>query len=74
MLVLGGGNGSLVYSETLIPSSLAALFITLSPFWYSGLEAIIPGGEKLTGAVLAGIVTGFLAWRCSLCPTCLKKG
>jgi len=74
MLVLGGGNGSLVYSETLIPSSLAALFITLSPFWYSGLEAIIPGGEKLTGALLAGIVTGFLGVALLIVPDVLEKG
>ena len=70
----GGGNGCLVYSETLIPSSLAALFITLSPFWYSGLEAMIPGGEKLTGAVLGGIVTGFLGVALLIVPDVLEKG
>jgi drug/metabolite transporter (DMT)-like permease len=73
-LILGGGNGCLVYSETLIPSSLAALFITLSPFWYSGLEAIIPGGEKLTRAVLGGIVTGFLGVALLIVPDVLAKG
>ena len=74
VIVLGGGNGALVYSETLIPSSLAALFITLSPFWYSGLEAMIPGGERLTPAVLGGVVTGFLGVALLIVPDVLEKG
>src|SRR5215210_2102380 len=44
LLLLGGGNGALVYSETWIPSGLAALFVTASPFWMVGLEALLPGG------------------------------
>jgi drug/metabolite transporter (DMT)-like permease len=59
IMVLGGGNGCLVYAETLIPSGLAAIFITISPFWMVGLEALLPGGEKLTRAVLTGMLVGF---------------
>ncbi len=74
LLVLGGGTGCLVYAETLIPSSLAALFITLAPFWYSGLEAAVPGGDRLTGAILAGMVTGLAGVGILLAPDLMAKG
>jgi drug/metabolite transporter (DMT)-like permease len=74
ILILGGGNGCLVYSERLIPSSLAALFITLSPFWFSAIEALIPGGERLRLAVFAGIVTGFAGVALLIAPDLMEKG
>ena len=58
-LILGAGNGSLAYAETIIPSGLASLFITTSPFWLVGIEALLPGGERLHGPTVAGMVVGF---------------
>jgi drug/metabolite transporter (DMT)-like permease len=60
IILLGGGNGALVYAETWIPSGLAALFITTGPFWLVGIEAALPGGERLHAPTLAGILVGFL--------------
>ena len=60
VIVLGGGNGALVYAEQWIPSGLAALIITTSPFWMVGLEALLPGGAKLHPPSLVGIFVGFL--------------
>lgn len=57
-LILGVGNGSLAYAETIIPSGLASLFITTSPFWLVGVEALL-GGERLHGPTIAGMVVGF---------------
>jgi drug/metabolite transporter (DMT)-like permease len=59
ILILGGGNGSLAYAETIIPSGLASLFITTSPFWMVGVEALLPGGEGLHGPTIAGMFVGF---------------
>lgn len=64
LMLLGVANTCLTFSETLIPSGLAALFLTTAPFWLVGLEAMVPGGEKLTWAVTAGLVIG-------LCGTAL---
>jgi len=64
LLLLGVANTCLTFSETLIPSGLAALFLTTAPFWLVGLEALIPGGEKLTWPVTAGLAIG-------LCGTAL---
>ena len=58
VIVLGIGNGCLAFAEQWIPSGLAALFITLSPFWLIGIEASIPGGEGLHAPTIAGMLTG----------------
>jgi len=58
-LILGLGNGSLAYAETLIPSGLASLFITTSPFWLVGIEALLPGGEGLHWPTVFGMLVGF---------------
>ncbi len=47
VLILGIGNGALVFAELLVPSGLAGLIITISPFWMVGLEALLPGGARL---------------------------
>ncbi len=57
-LILGIGNGALVFAELRIPSGLAGLFITISPFWMVGLEALFPGGERLHGPTLFGMLAG----------------
>ena len=33
LLTLGIGNGALVFAEVLIPSGIAGLIVTISPFW-----------------------------------------
>ena len=58
VLILGVGNGCLVYSELLIPSGLAGLIITISPFWLVGIEALLPGGERLHWPTIAGMTVG----------------
>ncbi len=67
-LILGLGNGSLAYAELLIPSGLASLFITISPFWLVGLESLMPGGEKLHGPTIAGMVVGFMGTALLVTP------
>ena len=46
-LLLGIGNSCLVFAELLIPSGLAGLIVTISPFWLVGAEALLPGGVRL---------------------------
>lgn len=60
LIALGGGNGALVFAEQWIPSGIAALFVTTSPFWMVGIEALRGGGDKLTRWTVLGIVIGFL--------------
>jgi drug/metabolite transporter (DMT)-like permease len=58
VIVLGIGNGALAFAEQWIPSGVAALFITLSPFWMIAIEALVPGGEPLHGPTIAGMLVG----------------
>ena len=58
LLVLGIGNGALVASETMIPSGIAGLIITISPFWMVGVEALLPGGDRLHAPTIAGMAIG----------------
>ncbi|HWE48581.1 MAG TPA: EamA family transporter [Bryobacteraceae bacterium] len=58
ILILGIGNAAAVYAEQIIPSGLASLFVTISPFWMVGFEALM-GGESLHAPTIAGMAIGF---------------
>ena len=55
---LGIGNGGLVFAEVIIPSGIAGLIVTMSPFWMVGAEALLPGGERLHAPTIAGMAVG----------------
>jgi drug/metabolite transporter (DMT)-like permease len=58
-LLLGFGNGGVVYAEQFVPSGLAAVLVAAVAFWMVGVEAVIPGGERLTRRSLLGLAIGF---------------
>lgn len=74
VLVLGVGNGCLTFSELWIPSGLAALFITVSPFWMVGIETVLPGGERLHGPTAAGMIVGLLGAALLVAPGVMESG
>ena len=58
-LMLGLGNGGVVFAEQWVPSGLAAVLVASSPFWMTAFEAVLPDGERLhTGGVI-GLLIGF---------------
>jgi drug/metabolite transporter (DMT)-like permease len=59
LMIIGVGNGTLAVAELWIPTGLASLFITTSPFWFVGIDALLPGGEKLHGPTIRGLLIGF---------------
>lgn len=60
LLLLGGGNGLVVFAEQWIPSGLTALLITTVPFWVVGLDSILPKGNKINFIILSGLILGLL--------------
>jgi drug/metabolite transporter (DMT)-like permease len=58
VFALGIGTGTLSWAELTIPSGLAALFCTTSPFWMVGIEALMPGGEPLHAPTILGMLVG----------------
>ena len=71
VLILGVGNGALVFAEQRIPSGLAGLFITISPFWMVGLEALLPGGVPLHAPTIVGMLVGLGGAALLLAPDVL---
>src|SRR5947199_10478800 len=59
-LTLGIGNSALVFAETIIPSGIAGLIVTISPFWMVGVEALLPGGERLHAPTIGGMAVGLI--------------
>jgi drug/metabolite transporter (DMT)-like permease len=58
-LLLGLGNGGVVFAEQWVPSGLAAVLVATAPFWMSGVEALLPDGERLERSTIAGLLIGF---------------
>jgi drug/metabolite transporter (DMT)-like permease len=58
-LMLGLGNGGVVFAEQWVPSGLAAVMVATAPFWMATVEACLPDGERLHKRVVAGLVIGF---------------
>jgi drug/metabolite transporter (DMT)-like permease len=58
-LLLGLGNGGVVFAEQWVPSGLAAVLVATSPFWMAAVEACLRDGERLKSSVIAGLIIGF---------------
>ena len=59
VLLLGFGNGAVVYAEQSVPSGLTAVLVAAAPFWMVATERFVGGGERLTVARTVGLVVGF---------------
>lgn len=74
IILLGLGNGALAFAEVWIPSGLAALFVTTSPFWMIGMEAAIPGGERLHGPTIVAMLVGLAGTVLLVAPGAIEHG
>jgi len=59
LLLLGVGNGLVVWAELWIPSGMAALLVATSPFWVVGFERFSSEGERVRLQALIGMLIGF---------------
>src|SRR5215211_342450 len=57
--LLLGGNGLVGWAEQTVPSGIAALMITTSPFWLVLFESLRAGGTKPTWQAILGLFVGF---------------
>ena len=58
-LLLLGGNGLVALAEKHIPSGIAALVISTSPFWLVLFESLRAGGTKPNWQSILGLIIGF---------------
>lgn len=59
LLLLGVGNGAVVWAEKWVPSGMAALLVATSPFWAAALERVQKDGERVGLRGLLGMAVGF---------------
>lgn len=59
-LMIGIGNGGVIWAEQWVPSGVAAVVVAASPFWMAGIESVLPKGERLSLRGAIGLVIGFL--------------
>jgi drug/metabolite transporter (DMT)-like permease len=74
VVIIGAGTGCLVYAEQWVPSGLAAVFITLSPFWMIGIDALIPGGERLHAPTILAMLVGLAGTTLLVAPEIIREG
>jgi drug/metabolite transporter (DMT)-like permease len=58
-LLLLGGNGAVVWAEQVVPSSIAALLIAVTPLWMVLLDWQWHGARRPGGRTVLGLVLGF---------------
>jgi drug/metabolite transporter (DMT)-like permease len=59
ILLLGFGNGAVVWAEQTVPSGLTSVLVATVPFWMVGIERLTRAGDPVTPRRLAGLVLGF---------------
>lgn len=74
VITIGIGTGCLAVAELWIPSGMAALFVTTSPFWMIGIDALIPGGDRLHGPTIAGMFIGLAGTLLLVAPAAIQQG
>jgi drug/metabolite transporter (DMT)-like permease len=59
ILLIGFGNGGVVWAEQTVPSGLTSVLVSTTPFWMIGIEQLMPGGERLKLRHVIGLAVGF---------------
>jgi drug/metabolite transporter (DMT)-like permease len=59
ILLIGLGNGGVVWAEQYVPSGLTAVVVATVPFWMVAVEAAMPGGERFSAQTVVGLIVGF---------------
>lgn len=59
VLLIGFGNGGVVWAEQTLPSGLTAVLVAMIPFWMVGIERFSGRAAVLTPVRIAGLVIGF---------------
>lgn len=68
LMLLGIGNGVVVWAEQWIPSGLAALLVATSPFWMTGFERLKRNGERSSVRAIMGMLIGFAGLTLLVAP------
>jgi len=59
VLLIGFGNGGVVWAEQTLPSGLTAVLVAVVPFWMVGVEIVAGSTDPLTPRRIVGLLLGF---------------
>ncbi len=59
ILLLGFGNGAVVWAEQTVPSGLTSVLVATVPFWMVGIEAVSGNADRLGSRRIIGLILGF---------------
>jgi len=59
LLTICIGNGGVIWAEQWVPSGIAAVTVATVPFWMIGVEALMPGGDRVSAWLVLGLLVGF---------------
>ncbi len=72
-LLLFGGNGMVAWAESQgVPSSLAALLLSMTPIWMTLLDWVRPHGSRPSWSVLVGLLLGVAGVALLIGPNVMK--
>lgn len=72
IIVLGIGNGALAFAELWVPTGWAALFVTTSPFWFVGIQALMTGKESLHAPTIRAMLVALSGAALLLGPAAMS--
>jgi drug/metabolite transporter (DMT)-like permease len=73
-ITIGMGTGTLVVAEQWIPTGLAALFISMQPFWMVTIDWLLPRGQRPRAKTLRGLLVGLAGVVVLVAPAVLREG
>src|SRR5258705_4340361 len=59
LLTICVGNGGVIWAEQWVPSGIAAVTVATVPFWMIAIEALMPGGDRVSMWLVLGLLVGF---------------
>jgi drug/metabolite transporter (DMT)-like permease len=59
ILLIGFGNGAVVWAEQTVASGLTSVLVATAPFWMVGVEALLGESPLLKPRQLIGLIVGF---------------
>ena len=73
-LMAAGGNGLVTWAMQTVQSGLAALLVSMVPFWVVLIDWLKPGGQRPAARIVLGVVLGFVGVALLIDPTDASGG
>jgi drug/metabolite transporter (DMT)-like permease len=74
ILLLGGGNGAVVWAQQYVPSGIAALVVAIVPLWVVLIDWLRPAGTRPHGLVMLGVIIGLAGMALLIGPSAFGGG